>query len=98
LWKPQGKNPAGELVGCCFADVIGQHIVPATHKFNLERSPTYSAAYRELLKILDQRYGKNVESSDPIEKQAAMDVKAELPAKVLEIIWENTNATETKVN
>jgi hypothetical protein len=39
--------------------VLGYDIVSATHRYNLEISPTYSAIYRELLGLLDQRFGSN---------------------------------------
>jgi len=50
----------GEMFGgMFFADSLGSDIVAATHRFKFEASQTYSAAYRELLVLLNQRYGKN---------------------------------------
>ena len=77
-WTRSVIDPRGELVGGgCFADVIGSDIVADSHKFSLEKSQTFSTHYRELLRILDQRYGGKI-SEDPIEKRAALDIKAEL--------------------
>jgi hypothetical protein len=45
--------------GSCFPDVLGYEIVSATHRLNLEVSPTYSGLYRELLRLLDQWFGNN---------------------------------------
>lgn len=45
--------------GTYYADVLGDKLVKETHRFDLERSATYSAAYRELLGLLDRRYGRN---------------------------------------
>jgi hypothetical protein len=73
----QVTDPIGLMVGGVFPDVIGRQIVAGTHKYNLERSTTFSNIYRHLLRILDLRFGKQL-SQDPIEKQAALDVKAEL--------------------
>ena len=77
-WVQQVHAPRGELVGgTCFADVIGSHIVAGTHRYGLEKSQAFSTLYRELLHILDDRYGKTL-SEDPIERRATLDVKAEL--------------------
>jgi hypothetical protein len=57
--------------------VIGSHIVADAHRHNLERSQTFLMLYRELLEILDQRFGKPL-SEDLIERRAALDIKAEL--------------------
>jgi hypothetical protein len=77
-WTQSVFDPRGELVGgTYFADVIGSDIVADTHEFSLEKSQTFSTLYRELLRILDQRYGKNL-SEDPTERRAALDIKAEL--------------------
>jgi hypothetical protein len=82
-WTQLVHDPRGELVGGgCFADVIGSDIVADTHKFGLEKSQTFSTLYRELLRILDQRYGKSL-SQDPFERRAALDIKAELAGEYL---------------
>ena len=73
-------EPRGLMVCLLYADVLGAQLVAATHRHNLERSQTFSTLYRELLQILDQRFGKHL-SEDPIEKRAALDVKAELANK-----------------
>jgi hypothetical protein len=71
--EPKGVRVAGLI----FPDVIGSHIVADAHRHNLEQSQTFSMLYRELLEILDQRFGKHL-SDDPIERRAALDIKAEL--------------------
>jgi hypothetical protein len=58
--------------GSCFPDVLGYDIVSATHRHNLEVSPTYSAIYRELLGLLDQRFGNNLDrDSTAIKRELA---------------------------
>ncbi len=47
------------VAGSHFPDVLGYQIVSETHRYNLEISPTYSGLYRELLGLLDQRFGNN---------------------------------------
>ncbi len=47
------------VAGSHFPDVLGYQIVSETHRYNLEISPTYSSLYRELLGLLDQRFGNN---------------------------------------
>jgi hypothetical protein len=78
-WVQQVLDPRGELVGGgLFADVIGSDICSDTHEFSLENSQTFSTLYRELLKILDQRYGGNTLSEDPVERRAALAIKQEI--------------------
>jgi hypothetical protein len=70
-------TPSGEVFGgMYFADVLGSGIVARTHRFNPEASQTYSTAYRELLLLLDRRYGK-----EPT--QHARDIKAEIAGEYL---------------
>src|SRR6266481_1215275 len=47
------------VAGSHFPDVLGYQIVSETHRYNLEISPMYSSLYRELLGLLDQRFGNN---------------------------------------
>ncbi len=47
------------VAGACYAEVLGWTIVTGTHENNLESSPTYRELYRELLPILDQRFGND---------------------------------------
>jgi hypothetical protein len=76
----QVSHPNGLMVGYLFPEVIGRQIVSRTHQYGLERSATFSKIYRDLLRILDQRFGQQL-SHDPIERQAALDIKAELAGK-----------------
>ena len=64
--------------GTLYPDVLGSGLVENTHRFELEKSPSYSFAYRELLTILDNRFGHNVNGS---EGASARDIKADLAGK-----------------
>jgi hypothetical protein len=61
--------PEGIVTAGNFPDIIGLEIVSETHRLNLEVSPTYSALYRELLSILDQRFGNNRDRNSAAIKQ-----------------------------
>jgi hypothetical protein len=75
VWVRQTTN--GIIVaGMYHPDVLGYDIVAATHRRNLEISPTYSAVYRELLSILDQRFGNN-------QDRDSATIKRELAGKVV---------------
>jgi len=64
------KTTDGVIVaGSYYPDDLGHDIVAATHRRNLKISPTYSAAYRELLSILDQRFGDNRDRNSAAIKQ-----------------------------
>jgi hypothetical protein len=72
VWVHEVQDPNGIIVtGFYFPDVLGSEIVEAAHLYGLERSQTFSTLYRELLQILDKRYGK-----EPTEH--ARDITAEL--------------------
>lgn len=73
-------EPRGIKVCFLYPDVIGSQIVAATHRHELEKSGTYSAAYRELLHVLDKRYGRNADVNHPdkVEREAALAVKREI--------------------
>jgi hypothetical protein len=60
--------------GLYFPEMLGHEIVSATHKYHLEISPTYRALYRELLGLLDQRFGSNRDRN-------SMAIKQELAGK-----------------
>jgi hypothetical protein len=68
--------------GNCFPDVLGYEVVAATHIFNLEISPTYSALYRELLGLLDARFGNNRDRNSTAIKQELAG-KFVLPVEVV---------------
>src|SRR6266567_1578492 len=71
-WVREVENPDGVLVGGLFyPDALGSDLVANTHRFGLETSSTYSAVYRELLRILDKKFGHE-------ETEHAHDVKIEL--------------------
>jgi hypothetical protein len=70
--------------GSCFPDFLGYEIVSATHRFNLEISPTYSAVYRELLGLLDARFGSNRDRNSTAIKQELAG-KFVLPVEVFEM-------------
>jgi len=57
-WVHEVHSPEGLLVGgMYFPDALGSVIVDAAHRYGLERSQTFAGLYRELLEILDKRYG-----------------------------------------
>jgi len=61
-WMCQVSNPDGlHVAGTYFPDALGAGIVDAAHRYSLERSQTFSRLYRELLEILDNRFGKNTD-------------------------------------
>jgi hypothetical protein len=75
-WVREVNNPNGFIVGGLFyPDVLGSGLVTNTHRFGLERSATYAGLYRELLTILDKKFGRNDSGS---EGASASDIKAEL--------------------
>lgn len=58
-WVRNVQDPSGQLVaGTYFPDELGETIVQDAHLYGLERSQTFSAAYRELLTVLDWKYGE----------------------------------------
>jgi hypothetical protein len=57
-WVHEVDSPNGIIVGGLFyPDVLGSDLVANTHRFGLETSATYAALYRELLRILDKKFG-----------------------------------------
>jgi hypothetical protein len=71
-WVREVRSPNGVMVGgTYFPDALGSVIVEAAHRYGLEKSQTFATLYRELLQMLDKRYGK-----EPTEH--ARDIKAEL--------------------
>jgi len=64
-------DPNGEIFGgSLYADSIGKYVVDATAKFNLTKSATFLAAFRKLLQLLNDRYGKNMDQHAQAVKQA----------------------------
>lgn len=54
------RTSDGDIAGgTYFPDALGLDIVEAAHKFGLLRSQTFQSAYRELLELLDRRYGED---------------------------------------
>jgi hypothetical protein len=81
-WVRDVQMPAGELVsGTYFPDALGSSLVQNTHRYKLERSQTFSAAYRELLEILDKKYG-NEQTKDAHAIKAELDGSYVLPAQI----------------
>jgi hypothetical protein len=68
----------GTIVGgVFFPEVLGSGLVADTHRYGLERSPCFAAAYRELLRILDKTFG-HAGTTDALERKCAADIRAEL--------------------
>jgi hypothetical protein len=56
-WVDEVMEPFGEIVsGKYFADVSGD-MVESANRHGLKQSSTFAATYRELLEMLDKRYG-----------------------------------------
>jgi hypothetical protein len=56
-WVQEVRSPDGEIIaGLYFADSLG-NVVESAHRHGLKKSQTFSLLYRELLEILDKRYG-----------------------------------------
>jgi hypothetical protein len=72
------------VAGLYFPDMLGYEIVSSTHRFNLEISPTYSAVYRELLGLLDARFGSNRDRNSTAIKQELAG-KFVVPVEVFEM-------------
>jgi hypothetical protein len=68
----------GTIVGgIFFPEVLGSSLVADTHRYGLESSPRFAAAYRELLRNLDKTFG-HAGITDAFERKCAADVRAEL--------------------
>jgi hypothetical protein len=72
------------VAGLYFPDMSGYDLVSATHRFNLETSPTYSTLYRELLELLDLRFGGNRDRNSTAIKQELAG-KFVLPVEAFEM-------------
>jgi hypothetical protein len=78
-WVREVSDPKGIIYGGLFyADVLGDDLVRNTHRFELEKSPSYANLYRDLLAALDKKFGENSHGYDPSEAESARDIKAEL--------------------
>jgi hypothetical protein len=80
-WLREVQAPAGELVsGMYFPEALGESIVHDTHRYHLEQSPTYSATYRELLRILDTKFGhENTEHARSIRQELSGEYVLAIP-------------------
>lgn len=68
----------GTIVGgSFFPEVLGSSLVANTHRYGLARSPCFTAAYRELLRMLDETFG-HAGTTDVLERKCADDVRAEI--------------------
>lgn len=64
-------DPNGEIFGgSLYADSIGKYVVDATAEFNLTKSATFLVAFEKLLRLLNDRYGKNTDQHAQAVKQA----------------------------
>jgi hypothetical protein len=72
IWIRAVTDPTGDVVSGFYSpEDLGIEIVGASHRYNLEKSQTFSALYRELLKILDERYGSESKDSRTIKSELA---------------------------
>ncbi len=74
-WVKQVSDPSGELIaGSYFADPdcgFASELIESAYRHGLKKSPTFAASFRELLEMLDKRYGRQ-QSKD------AGNIRAEL--------------------
>jgi hypothetical protein len=60
-WVKQVSDPSGELIaGSHFADPdcgFASELIESVYRHGLKKSPTFAASFRELLEMLDKRYG-----------------------------------------
>jgi len=72
-WVQEVRDPYGVMVsGLYFPDVLGSELVESVHRYALEKSATFAKLYRELLKLLDKRYGhERTEDSRAIKAELA---------------------------
>jgi hypothetical protein len=56
-WVHEVRSPDGEMVaGLYFADSFGG-VVESAHRHGLKQSPVFAASFRDLLEMLNKRYG-----------------------------------------
>jgi hypothetical protein len=68
-------DPNGEIFGgLLYADSIGKYVVAAAAKFNLTKSLTFLTAFKELLRLLNDRYGTNTDQHAQAVKQALSEI------------------------
>lgn len=77
-WVRQVHSPNGIIVGgLYFPEALGSGLVSSAHKLGLKKSPTFTALYLELLRILDNKFG-HIRVGDAYELGCVADIKAEL--------------------
>jgi hypothetical protein len=77
-WVRQVHSPNGIIVGgSYFPEALGSDLISSAHKLGLKKSPTFTALYIELLRILDKKFG-HIRTGDAFELGCAADIKAEL--------------------
>jgi hypothetical protein len=82
-WLREVQMPAGELVaGAYFPDALGESLVQDTHRYELEQSPTFGTAYRELLLVLDKKYGhENTKHARAIKQELSREYVLVVPVE-----------------
>ncbi len=77
-WVREVHSPNGVIAGgLYFPEAFGSDLISSVNKFGLKKSPTFTALYQELLRILDKKFG--VRPGDgAFERRCAADIKAEL--------------------
>jgi hypothetical protein len=66
--------------GMYFLEALGSDLVASVHRYGMEQSSTFSGLYRELLPILDNKFG-DTPTKDAYEARCATDIKAEIAGK-----------------
>jgi len=66
--------------GMYFLEALGSDLIASVHRYGVEQSESFSTLYRELLQILDEKFG-DTQTKVPYEAQCAADIKAEIAGK-----------------
>ena len=74
-WVHEVRDPNGEMVsGSYFIDdcSFASDLIESAHRHDLKRSPVFAMLFRELLEMLDKRYGRQ-RTQDAAVIRAALD-------------------------
>jgi hypothetical protein len=62
-WVQKVTQPDGELVSGAYFGDSAAPMIESAHRYNLKQSPTLAAMCRELLEIVDKRYGQSADAA-----------------------------------
>lgn len=66
--------------GMYFVEALGSDVIESVHHYSLEQSKSFSTLYRELLEILDKKFG-DTRTKDAYEARCVADIKAEIAGR-----------------